>query len=165
MATGQVPGELAEYLQLSLATSVTTAHFDLPANQIEIERKLERGRRQRLTLALPALLTVEPGIAELRYAAFPALLVAQRAPIPIVEMEAVSSNQSSGLRLREIVPPRPRPRQIFVPDPNLSAAARIEAILSGGAAIKAKKGGPQEGTAQEQAERILLFLEQNGFLD
>ncbi len=164
MATGLVPGLLAEYLGLAQATGVTQANFQSDANQIKVERKLERGRRQRLLINLPALLAVEAGIAKLRYASFPGHLAAQQATIPVVEA-TFSNKPETALRRVGISAPRPRPRQIFIPDPNLSAAARIEAILSGGAAIKQKKAGPVEGSAQEQAARIADFLEQNGFLE
>lgn len=162
-ASGQVPGYLAEFLGLVQATNVTVADFKADTRQIEVERKLERGKRERLRLSLPALLSVEAGIAELRYASFPALLSGQKAVIPVVE--AVSVKPKNNVSLVEVKPPRPRPRQIFMPDPNLPAAARIEAILNGGAAIKQKKAGLIEGTPQEQAERILAFLEQHGLAD
>lgn len=162
-ASGQVPGYLAEFLGLNQATKVTSANFDLPTQQIEVERKLERGKRERLRLSLPSLIAVETGIASLRYASFPALLSAQKATVPIIE--PTFSKPRNNVTLTEIKTPRPRPRQIFMPDPNLPAAARIEAILNGGAAVKRKKNELVEGTPQEQAERILEYLEQNGFLD
>ena len=162
MASGQVPGYLAELLRLALATAVVEAQLE-EDGKVKLERKLERGKRERIEVLLPAVLAVESSIAELRYASFPALLVAQKAKVEIVPQQKEAN--SSRLKLQEIVPPRPRPRQIFIPNPDMPAAARIAAILSGGAAVKQKKGGALEGSPEEQAERILNFLEQNGFLE
>ena len=100
MGTGLVPGMLAEYLGLAQATGVTQATFVPNSNQLEVERKLERGRRQRLLINLPALIAVETGIAELRYASFPGHLAAQQATIPVVST-TTSGKPETGLRMVE----------------------------------------------------------------
>jgi len=82
----------------------------------------------------------------------------------VIEETGIGKPETS-LRMVSLNAPRPRPRQIFIPDPDLSAAARIEAILNGSASIKQKKAGPVEGSASTQATRIADFLEQNGFLE
>jgi electron transfer flavoprotein beta subunit len=161
--SGLVPGYLAGLLGMPHAGGVTRAEPNFAAGRLAVERRLERGRRERLELPLPALAAVDAGAAELRYAPLPAYMAAQRARIEIIAPEPTSG---SNLRLAEVRPPRPRPRQIFIPDADMPALARIEAILSGGAAVRQrKKGEIVEGAPEEQAERIVSFLEQHGFLD
>ena len=166
--SGQVPGMLAERLGLAQVTSVVAASLNLEGEKgpaIEVERKLDRGKRERLRVALPALLALEPGIVEPRYAALPAYMAAQQAVIPVVRPASPATSKAE-VRLVEVRPPRPRPHQIFIPDPDLPAAARIEAILSGGTdSATHQKGSPVEGSPEEQAGRILDFLEKRGFLD
>lgn len=164
-ASGQVPGRLAELLQLAQATGVVEAELEPGSQQIEVKRKLERGRREALLVPLPALLAFEPDVAQPRYASLPALMMAQQATIPLAWAQLERTGKSQEARLIETRLPRPRPRQIFIPDPDLPAAARIQAILNGGAATSGKKAGPLEGSAEQQAERILAFLEQRGFLE
>lgn len=167
-SSGQVPGRLAERLGLAQVTSVVAASLDIEGENgptIEVERKLERGKRERLRVALPALLALEPGIAEPRYAALPAYMAAQQAVIPAVR-PASPAKSKAAVRLVATRPPRPRPHQIYIPDPDLPAAVRIQAILSGGTdSATHKKGSPVEGSPEEQADRILDFLEKCGFLE
>ncbi len=162
-ASAQVPGYLAELLGLAQATRVTAARLDLEKRQILAERKLEKGRRESLSLELPALLAVETEIARPGYATLPGLMAAKQATIPVEKSQAPANPPT--VRLVEMRPPRPRPRQIFVPDPDQPAAARIQAILNGGAAVRAKKSSPLEGSAETQAERLLEFLENKGYLE
>ncbi len=173
--SGQVSPRLAELLGLSQATGVVEAALERQGAgaewQIKASRKLERGRREEVLLPLPALLAFEPGLVELRYAALPALMAAQRANLPVVQPERGRDRAETEQELKLFATrlPRPRPRQIFVPNPDLPAAARIQAILSGGAGTSpgggnAKKGNPVEGSPDQQAERILAFLEKQGFL-
>jgi electron transfer flavoprotein beta subunit len=166
--SGQVPAMLAERLDLAQVTSVVAATLEIEGENgpaLQVERKLERGKRERLRVSLPALLALEPGMVEPRYAALPAYMAAQQATIPVVR-PANQTRREAPVRLVEIRPPRPRPHQIFIPDPDLPAAVRIQAILSGGTdSTAAKKGSPVEGSPEEQADRIIDFLEKRGFLD
>ncbi len=164
--SGQVPGMLAEWLNLAQVTKVVSTKWDVGVGSekiLEVERKLERGKRERVRVELPALLALESGQVEARYPALPAYMAAQKAIIPVVE-PGILDNGGIQVRLLETQLPRPRPRQIFIPDPDLPTAARIQAILSGGIEGNTKKGSPLEGSPEVQADRILAFLEQKGFL-
>jgi len=164
--SAQVPVMLAEWLNLAQATRVVSTKWEPEFDEakiLEVERKLERGRREKVRIRLPALLALESGQVEPRYPTLPAYMAAQKAVIQVVEPGRDDSGGTQ-VRLVEIQPPRPRPRQIFIPDPDLPAAARIQAILSGGVEGHTKKGSPLEGSPEVQAARILAFLEQQGFI-
>lgn len=79
--TGQVGPGLSRRLGMPiLGYVVTIGSLDPAARQIVVERRLDRAR-ETVRSSLPALLTVDPLINRVRYAALPDLLRAQRAPV------------------------------------------------------------------------------------
>lgn len=81
--TAQVGPGIAARLNIAQLTYVTEITFINPGNkQIQVVRKLEGGK-ETLKAALPALITVEKSLNQVRYAAFPNMLKAARAKIKI----------------------------------------------------------------------------------
>jgi hypothetical protein len=62
-----------------------------------------------------------------------------------------------------VMPPRPRPREIFIPDSHLAPEERISQIMSAG--VTGKSGQVLEGPPEAMADAIIAFLEKRGFLD
>ena len=88
MMAGQTGPMLAKNMELPCATRVIKT--SLPANdnvinQIEIERELENGFRDCLTIRLPALLTIQTGINTPRYPRLSNMLAAGQNEITILK--------------------------------------------------------------------------------
>lgn len=92
--TAQVgPGIAArlEVAQLTYVTGITS--IDSRKKQVQVVRKLEGGR-ETLTSGLPALITVEKAINEVRYASFTNMLRAARTEIKVWDKSALELDES-----------------------------------------------------------------------
>ncbi|HEY2705226.1 MAG TPA: hypothetical protein VGL20_16210 [Candidatus Dormibacteraeota bacterium] len=154
---------LAELLGLAEATAVE--HLEVTdtegCGEVVVRRRLERGARERVSLALPAVVCVEPGIAGLDDASLPALLAARGAPVAV--REAALDGVAGGCRRVRRLPPRPRPRRLAAPDPSLPVEARLAAVLGGGGRHD-QEHALVEGPPALLVERILGLLEERGYL-
>ena len=75
---GQVGPMLAKQLDLPWATAVIAEKIASDKKTIRVEREIEGGRRERLELRLPAVLTIQSGINTPRYPSLSNLLRANR---------------------------------------------------------------------------------------
>jgi electron transfer flavoprotein beta subunit len=164
--SGQVPALLAEYLGWPVVTAIT--ELELATDRARVQRRLERGVREVVEVALPAVLALEPDAsrARLRQASLPGLIAAQRAKIPLktpadLELSPAALDFPQSV-LEATLPPRPRARTIFTPDENLSAEERIAQIISAG--VTRDSGRILEGSPDQLAEAIVEFLRERGFL-
>jgi electron transfer flavoprotein beta subunit len=128
-------------------------------------RRLDGGRRERLSVPLPAVCSVEPGGVRLRRAALPALLAARRAAVPAAAVPAPPSRVQAG----PVRPYRPRARFLAVPqDPD--PRRRVLAITGGAAEGR----GPGDADTVRRvvtpadpgaaADEILRYLHRHGYL-
>ncbi len=163
--TGQVPAMLAEILGWPVVTDVT--HFEIHADEIFAQRRLDRGAREVVKAALPTVLALEPSQTRLRYASLPRLMAAQRAIIAVlrpVELGLSASDLASPAPVTfAVLPPHPRPRAIFVPDSSCPPHERIGQILTAG--MTRKSGRVIEGPSGQMAAAILAFLRERGFVE
>lgn len=83
-ATGAV---VAGLLDLPCAAVVNAICVDHARQEVEVDRELEGGVRDRLRLPLPAVLTVQTGINQPRYANLRAIKLAERQPIEVILRE------------------------------------------------------------------------------
>lgn len=88
---------------------------------VRAERRLDRGRRERVAADLPAVVSVEPGVARLRRASLAGVLAAADATIPVVSAPAprpprarVTARGPFRARSRELAPPRGSVRERIV---------------------------------------------------
>ena len=82
--SGSVPAFLAARLDAAQALGLVSLSFDAsPRRTIEAERRLDRGRRERLRVAAPAVLSVEGGSARLRRATLDRVLAARSIDIDV----------------------------------------------------------------------------------
>jgi electron transfer flavoprotein beta subunit len=163
---GKVPALLGEHLDRPVVTDVT--QLEIQGDRALVQRRLARGARSESEVMLPAVLGVESSLARLRQATLPGLMRAKAAKIPVRNLFelglSVQDLQFPTVTLREVMPPAPRPRAIFIPDPNLPPYERAAQIMSAGVA---KKSGQvvSDRSPEEMADAIIDFLRARGFLE
>jgi electron transfer flavoprotein beta subunit len=86
----QVGPLIAERLSLPYATAVIAAEQVDNGRRIEVEREIEGGRRDSLSLPLPALLTIQTGIHPPRYPSLSNMLKAKKARLEAVDAATLS---------------------------------------------------------------------------
>jgi electron transfer flavoprotein beta subunit len=165
-ATGKVPALLGEHLNWPVVTDVI--HVELDGQRACFRRRLDRGARAEGEVKLPAVLGLEPGLVRLRHASLTGLMEAKRTAIPVSQLAdlGLSIHDLNFARaiVHGVMPPRPRPRVIFMPDSSLAPHERIAQIMSAGASGKSGKvlAG---GSADEMADAIIAFLRERGLLE
>jgi electron transfer flavoprotein beta subunit len=163
--SGKIPALLGEYLDWPVVTDITG--FEISAARVRFQRRLARGARSEGEVTMPAVLAIEEGAVRLRYASLPGLMQAKRAPIPVRHLPDLGlSPQDANFPASTVhvaMPPRPRPRAIFIPDGSLSPDERIAQIMSAGVTGKAEQ--IVESSSEEMADVIIAFLRERGFLE
>jgi len=115
---GQVGVVLAEKLGIPHATIIMEVNVD--GQSLRVKRELEGGWFQFVTMPLPALLTIQSGINQLRYATLKGIMAAKKKEIRAVPAAAAE--------------PRQRIVELYVPQ-----KSKKTRILQGGAAEAAKQ--------------------------
>jgi electron transfer flavoprotein beta subunit len=152
------PNPLGGLLDLPQATAVDELVVQSPGEAL-VCRRLGRGEREELTLPLPAVIAVEPGIVVPRLGTPAAVLDAQAATIHVLETGGAAPRQASFGGYR---PPRPPAPRTWLPGTSLSAEARIAEVV--GLAAASPHRELVTGPAEEVAARIVSFLYERGFL-
>lgn len=157
--TGQVGPGLARRLGIPLLAYVTAIRtLDPAARRIVVERRLE-GTREVLEAPLPALVTVDGPINEVRYAALPDMLRAMEAQISVWTAADLGADpQDVGMRgsptkvVRSFVPPVRHTHGEMIPgadaDPRRAAAQLADQLIERGALPL-----PAREVAQDAARR------------
>jgi electron transfer flavoprotein beta subunit len=165
---GQVGYVMASILGIPIVTGVTSIAVDSKEKEIAVERKLEKGNRERIKVPLPTLLAVDEGLNEPRYASLPSLIAAFGKDIKRYAMgdiglsaEAVGA-RGSKTRLVNMGVPKPRPKKIFTPDSSLSSFERLRLVMSGG--VQEKEQEVFEGSPEELSSKFIEFLKQANIL-
>lgn len=159
---GMVGTIIADCLDLPVISRVTDIEISSDATKLTVQRKLDKGMREKLKCDLPALLAVEATVNEQRYASLPSLINAIRADIE--EYSPADLGYSQIQLEREVLknklvsfsPPKPRAKKIFTPSSNLSAADRMRMLLSGG--VAERKSELLQGNPEKIADNIMEFL-------
>ncbi len=164
--SGTVPALLAEHLGWPVVTDVT--QFEMLSGRMRVQRRLARGARAESEVTLPAILGLETGLVHLLQASLPNLMRVKHMLIPLYGLEELGLSPQDlyfpAMTLHEVMPPRPRARIMFTPDPSASIQDRVAQIMSAGVAGKAGKI-MDSGTPEQQADAIIEFLRQRGFLE
>ena len=151
-ATGLIPSLVAAHL--SIPVVVATLELAVAEGTARAHRRLEGGRRQDLSVSLPAVIAVESG-RELPRASLPMLLEAQDREI---ERIAIGELPSAGTTHIPWVGPA-----AWISPPEGSAELRIEQ-LTGNAGGAARGRSEVVCEPDEAAERILDQLRSWGYL-
>jgi electron transfer flavoprotein beta subunit len=157
--SGSVPAFIAEDLGAAQALGLVAVEPG-PSGVVDVERRLDQGRRERLRLRVPAVLSLEAGSARLRRAGLSAVLAVRDAAIDVVAAPAVPPDP---VRVVSTAPYRPRARMLSAPPAELDARQRILMLtgaLSDNEPPRTLTLGPEEA-----AEALLDQLGAWGYLD
>jgi|TARA_B100000315_G_C14271568_1_gene448916 electron transfer flavoprotein alpha/beta subunit len=102
---------------------------------------------------------VDRGLKQPRYPSFDACLAAQRKEIPRWDASSLElKDLSPVIQQLGIAPPRPRPKKIFTPDTNLSAADRMKQMMSGGLTQKKPGSSLIEDPPDKAVSQAVQFI-------
>ena len=101
---------LAGFLGLTHVAVVRAVEVDPGGGHVQVERELEGGLVEVLRVPLPALLTIQTGINEPRYATFRAIKQADKEEVPVLSLADLGLDEgavaaATGSRLRTMEPP------------------------------------------------------------
>jgi electron transfer flavoprotein beta subunit len=155
---GQVGIFVAEYLGLPVVTAVTEI-IAMDSEKAIVRRALERGNREEVASPLPVVLTVDKSLSRPRYPTFPARKAAQVKPLEkIAEPGPEPASDDMAINTIRLAPPKLKPKKILSPDSSMSAAARINFVMTGG--MGKKKGDTVGGDPGKMASGIVDFLKE-----
>jgi electron transfer flavoprotein beta subunit len=157
--SGQVGAYVAHRLGLPFVSAVVSVALKPGTGALEAERRAGRGVREIIQCSLPAVLSLDMGL-DVRLPRFEDKHRALSAPVE----KRIYPDEGDPARtvVRATFPPRPRPKKVFTPDSRLEAFERIQQLLMGSRVEK--KGTRLTGPADSQAEGILSFLREHGFV-
>lgn len=156
--SGQVGAYVAHRLGLPFVSAVVSVTMNPGTGGVEAERRAGRGAREVIGCSFPAVLSVDMGL-EVR---LPKFEDKQRALSAPVEKRAYpEEGDPARTVVRTILPPRPRPKNVFTPDSRLDAFERIQQLLMGSRVEK--KGSVLTGSVDSQVDGIVSFLKEHGF--
>jgi len=101
---GQTGVIVAELLGLPHATIVI--EVDAAADKFRVKRELESGWYQWYTMSLPALLTIQSGISQIRYATLKGIMAAKKKEIKEVTPSADATSRPSHQKIEKIYLPQ-----------------------------------------------------------
>ena len=115
---------LADQLDMSHATII----MEVVVNEgtLRVKRELEGGWFQWIEMSLPALLTIQSGINQLRYATLKGIMSAKKKPVNTIKKELLMSSQQRILDL--YVPEKEKTTQLISGDP-IEAAAELVRVM------------------------------------
>jgi electron transfer flavoprotein beta subunit len=164
--SGSVPAYLAARLGAVQALGLVTLAVDgIGEDQaaLVVERRLDRGRRERLRLRVPAVVSIEGNSARLRRAGLPGVLAARRTDIEVADEIAPADRSGRAVRVEHQGPFRPRPRVLPAPDPTASPRDRILGLV--GAMADREPPRTVHADPDEAARTILEQLRSWGYVE
>lgn len=170
-ACGQLGVLLAERLGVPCVTQAVDIIAPDGADAVEITRGLDRGYRQRVEAALPAVATVAAAPAESasRSPSAAALLAAQTSHIPMWDLADLGV-PSDRVRCADATlrygPPRslrPKLQHLAAPDSSLPAFERILRLIEG--SVQRREGRVVRDSAAAVADEVFRTLRDEGWLD
>jgi electron transfer flavoprotein beta subunit len=153
--TGSVPAFLAALLGWGQALGLVAVTAPTAAGPLEGVRRLDGGRRERLSVPLPAVVSVEGSTARLRRASLASALTARTAPV-----EVIAGPHGAEPPHRATRPFRPRAR--VVPPP--AGATALERVVALTQAPASSAGEIVALDPEAAADRILEVLTRWGYL-
>ena len=125
---GQTGVVLAERLGLPHATIIMEVDITTTdgGGSLRVKRELESGWFQWVTMPLPALVTIQSGINQLRYATLRGIMAAKRKPVRTVTVTEVPA---PGQRILELYVPEKESATRLVDGPPAEAARELVRLL------------------------------------
>jgi electron transfer flavoprotein beta subunit len=161
--SGSVPAFLAGRLGAAQALGLTRLAAGERGDLIA-QRRLDGGRRERLRLGAPAVISVEPGAARLRRAPLSGLMAARQAAIETAADEAGRPGPAGSrhrVHVLRTVPYRPRPKML-PPPPGASPRDRLLALT--GALSERTPPRVVRASPEEAADELIRYLKDQGYL-
>lgn len=164
---GLVGSFLAESLLVAQATSIVGLTFYPEKKMVRVERSVGHGDREVVECQLPALFTVEKTMHTPRYPTLANRIRSQHTDIIRIDVSLEDVSNGTAPRSADattLSPPRPKPKKVFVPDTQLSAAERMRLLVTGGG-MKTKKGGDLiKGTPEQVADTVMKALKNENII-
>jgi electron transfer flavoprotein beta subunit len=125
---------LAGHLDLPHVAVARAIDYDPAGGRLTVERELEGGLVEVVRIGLPALLTVQTGINEPRYANLRAIKQAREKPLDVLDLDALGLSPddveaASGSRLRRLAVPEAGQGAEMLQGPPAEVARRIVEIV------------------------------------
>ncbi len=157
---GQVGAFMAHHLGMPFVSAITDLTIAGDNRSARLKRSAGRGIREVIECPLPAVFSVDPGSYEPRLPTYENMKQALSIPIQRLSYsEEITAPKTISINIST---PRPRPKDIPTPDSRLEAFYRIQQLLMGSRIEK--KGATLRGSPESQAEGIISFLKEHGFL-
>src|SRR4029453_14501963 len=102
---------LAEKLAIPHSTIIMEVNADPAANSLRVKRELEGGWFQYVTMPLPALLTIQSGINQLRYATLKGIMAAKKKEIAKV---AAAGGATPRLKISALYAPQKQKQTVMI---------------------------------------------------
>ena len=157
--SGSVPAFLAGRLEAAQALGLTGLAPE-GAGVLVGQRRLDGGRRERLRVSAPAVISVEPGAARLRRAPLSGVVAASQAAIETADADAVTGRRVR-VRVLRTAPYRPRPRTL--PPPS-GGSPRDRLLALTGALSERTPPRVVRATPEEAADELIRYLKNQGYL-
>jgi electron transfer flavoprotein beta subunit len=157
--SGSVPAFLAGQLESAQALGLTGLTPE-GAGDLVGQRRLDGGRRERLRVSAPAVISVEPGAARLRRAPLSGLMAASQAAIETAAAGAVTDRRRRVHVLRT-APYRPRPRTL--PPPS-GGSPRDRLLALTGSESERTPPRVVRTTPDEAADELIRYLKDQGYV-
>lgn len=163
--SGSVPAFLADELAFGQALGCVRMETDEQGNTLDppvVERRLDQGRRERLAVVGPTVISFEGGL-ELRRAPLRGAIASRQAAIDVLDnvIKPLPSANSDAVTVTDVGPFRPRPR--VLPGPQGSTVARIQQLTGGGQERPASQ--QLELEPAEAADTVLERLRSWGYVE
>jgi len=159
---GLVGFYLAEILGVSIASRAVKIEPSPERGKIIVHRKLQRGDREVVMLAPPAVIAIEAGLNEPRYISRRSLMAARDKTIERIDVVAIglplSKFEHDFPKIKIVAFSRPMPKKIFVPDSSLPPARRLHEVVSAG--VRQKKATLIKENPGEAASKLIQYLSQ-----
>lgn len=131
--SGQLGPALAEFLDLPHVGAVTRFEASADGKSFTANRRIE-GAEEVVKVHLPAVVTCEKGLPEMRYPSLPNLMKAKKKPLKIMAKSDIAGyddlvGKVGGSVTTRYEPPPPRPPGKLIKDEPESAAAQLVKLL------------------------------------
>jgi electron transfer flavoprotein beta subunit len=160
-----IPHEIAAALRAACLTNVTALR--LANGEVEVERWLEKGRREIWAARLPAVVAFNVRANTPRYVTVAALALARRtaasAPHTGEEPSDAAAESGAATALQRLVVPRIRVKRVAGSTSRQPASERMRTLLNG-VGGEVKSGKPLSGPPDHVADLIVAFLDERGLL-
>jgi electron transfer flavoprotein beta subunit len=131
---GQTGVILAERLDRPHATIVMDVQVDPSAGTVRVKRELEGGWFQWVAMPIPAVLTIQSGINQLRYATLKGIMAAKKKDVRIVQLSAPSAAKQRIVRL--YTPEKTKKTQMIAGSPAAAAKDLVRRLREEARAIR-----------------------------